>query len=199
MTKNNSNDKHKEEVDSLTYEEYLEKHEYMNKHMLQKKKSNKIIFLLLFVVLLSIVLIGLGFYYSQAVNLRYTNGDLFIVHSKTDFGDIINNFSGYTDENNAFIYTFYVENKNSYDLWYKVVIKDNYDNKLNLVKAEKSNINYAIEKNGSIIFRGYLNQQSEIVLSNSKLLSENVDNYKIKFWSSNGVDGYYKFKIFVEI
>lgn len=199
MKNYDSTNNYNEIADNLDYEEYVKNYEYMNNYMLKKRKSNKIIYLLIFIVLLSILLIGLGFYYSRVVNLHYTSGDLFVVHSKTGFGDTIKDFSVYTSENDAFNYTFYVENKNAYGLWYKVIIKDDYDNNLELPKADKLNINYVIEKNNEVIFRGFLNQKPDMTLSNSKLLPDSVDNYRIKLWSSNNINGYYKFKIFVEI
>ena len=192
-------------LDNPTFVHEVPEDEVKRMQFEEKKKARKMLILVLLIIFFSILLIGMGFYYSfnssGSVWGNQSNADLFVVHSKTDFGDTIANVKSYDGLDNSFDYTFYVENQNKYNLWYKVIVEDNYDSSSKVNKFDKTKIFYAIEKNDETIFKGTLDSDKETTLTTAKLLAGKVDNYKIRFWTetADAIDGYYRFKVRVEI
>lgn len=165
------------------------------------RTPKKIIILSILIAILAILLIYFGIHFftsSSGGGGNYTNNDLFVVHSKANFGDEIKSFKEYNSYDNAFYYTFYVENQNKMALYYRVKLVDDFGN-YSGKRVNKNNINYAVLKNDEMIFKGKLNGKKENELVKTKINYNQVDNYKIKLWINNGSDGYYKFKVDVGI
>lgn len=166
----------------------------------EKKKARKLLVLVILIVFFSLLLIAMGIYYSVKrgqTNWNVANADLFVVHSKVTFGDTISNMNDFKSEEDAFTYTFYVENQNDINLMYKVVVLDDYDKNMVSNKFIKRNINYSIYKNDERVFKGVFNESDNQVLATAKIVPGQVDDYEIKMWTSanNALDGYYKFKV----
>lgn len=111
-------------------------------------------------------------------NVTVSSGttDLFVVHSKTNFGDSISNFNNYTSLDNAYSYKFYVENDEEKDISYKIVLHRNDS-------SDISSVNYLVSQDGDDIFKGVLSNQQDNVLISTKIQGKGLNNYEIKFWS----------------
>ena len=191
-------------IDVPTFESEVPVEDLENVTYKEKKKSRKMLVLVILIVFFSLLLIGMGIYYSLkggTTTWNTAHANLFVVHSKVQFGDTINNLNDYKNEANSYSYTFYVENQNDISLLYKVAVEDDYDKDSDLNKFIKRNINYSIYRNGEAVFKGVFTEDKEQVLSRSKIAPGAIDNYEIKLWTSavSAADGYYKFKVKVGI
>lgn len=106
------------------------------------------------------------------------NSDLFVVHSKTTFGDVITNFANFTSLDKAYSYKFYVENGESIDIKYKVVLHRNDS-------SDISGIQYLVMQDGKEIFKGTLENKEDNVLLDTKIMAKSLCNYEIKFWADD--------------
>ena len=191
-------------LDNPSFEHEIADNDLKEMQFEDEKKQKKLFIIIIIIIFLGLLLIGFGIYYSTRGNgNNWHNGgnnDLFVVHSKPNFGDEIKNVCNYTSYDNSFLYTFYVENQNKYNLWYKVIVQDSYNSSNKSTKFDKEKINYAVIKNDEIMFKGVLGKDKDTVVASAKLFSKNVDNYKLKFWTDSKTNcGYYKFVIRVEI
>ncbi len=184
--KNDVNQEYVEEVPTAAY--IKEKREY--------QKKRKAIIMIIIIIFIALLLLSLGLFFGF-FNKKIADGggtssvyDLFVVHSKTDYGAKIDSFAQYTTENNAFSYTFYVENQNETAINYSVYLMDYSSNK----NINKTNINYQIIKNGSPIFKGVLTNDNVIKLASNKININSKDNYEIKLWGGSTITDF-EFKI----
>ena len=187
-------------LDVPTFESEVPVDDLQDVRFKEKKKARRMLILVILIVIFSLLLIAMGIYYSikgGTTNWNTTNADLFVVHSKVDFGDMINNVNDFKSEDDAYSYTFYVENQNDINLMYKVVVEDDYDNNIGVKKFIKRNINYSIYKNNERVFKGVFTEKNSHVLTTTKIIPGQIDNYEIKLWTSasSADDGYYKFKV----
>ncbi len=149
----------------------------------KKKSKNKLI---VFFFLFFLVLFLGGFYclfrfgVIKFNNMQYISGNLFVVHSDTRFGSNVSSFASYNNYDNAFSYTFYVQNDNKDAYSYKVIlVDDDYQS-----NKKNSKISYEILKNSKVLFKGKLDNKSKSILTTQSILPNSVDNYEIKLWSS---------------
>ena len=183
-----STNKKKEDDNPLYVDEVSEVYLKEKKEYQIKKRTLVIIILVIFLALL---LISLGLFFGnfnkkESGDLKkYSVYDLFVVHSKTSFGDTIKSFSPYTSYEKAYSYTFYIDNANNAVIDYKVILVD-----FSKTKIDKSKINYAILKNKEVI----LDDKNEDTLVLSKIASLDRDNYELRLWSKENISDF-EFKI----
>ena len=161
-----------------------------------KDNKKRFILFIIIVLILSSIFCGLLVY---ALNNRgttinknneFTADDLYVIHSKKDFGDEIKDISNFNSLETAYYYTFYIENVNSVTVPYKVIIEDVSTNKI----KNKDKINYAIYKNDDLVFSGMLDNNTKTIMTSANIGASEKDNYKIKLWTTT-TSGYYKFRI----
>lgn len=163
-----------------------------NSIVVTKEKNKK--FGIILAVFGFVLVLFLGFYLLFRFGIislsskQYISGNLFVVHSNVNFGDKVSSFEKYNSYENAYSYTFYVENDNKEEYLYKIKIK-NVDN--------DSKIFYAILKNSDVLFKGQLDGSREVVLATQSILPNRTDNYELKLWSSES-NSKLQFKIDVE-
>jgi len=147
-----------------------------------KRFKRRVVFIVVLTIigvtllLIGTILVNEGVGKSVAVSSGTT--DLFVVHSKTNFGDNISSFQNYTSLDNAYSYKFYVENDESKDLPYKIVLHRNDSSDISL-------INYLVLQDGEDVFKGVLSNQEDNVLISTKIQGNGLNNYEIKFWSTD--------------
>ena len=172
--------------------------EIKNDEINLEKKDNKkrfIVFIII-ILILSSIFCGLLVYALNNKgatinkNNNFTAEDLYVIHSKKDFGDEIKDISKFDSLENAYYYTFYIENANNVTVPYKVIIEDIGSNEA----KDKDKINYAIYKNDNLVFNGILDKNNKTIMTSSNIGASEKDNYKVKLWTTT-TSGYYKFKI----
>lgn len=108
------------------------------------------------------------------------NSDLFVVHSKTTFGDVVANFTNYSSLDKAYSYKFYVENGENIDINYKVVLHRNDS-------SDISRVQYLVLQDGKEVFKGTLENKEDNILLSTKIMGNSLSNYEIKFWSNDAL------------
>ena len=162
------------------------------------EKENKKQFFIFFFIIGLILIIG-GFYSLYRFGIislnhkQYISGNLFVVHSGTEFGSNISSFSTYNSSDNAYSYVFYIQNDNKEEHLYKVILRDIDYNK----NKDNSNIYYEIIKNSNLLFKGRLDNADRTVLTSQSILSGFVDKYEVRLWSNDG-NAKLDFKIDIE-
>lgn len=162
------------------------------------EKENKKQFFIFFFIIGLILIIG-GFYSLYRFGIislnhkQYISGNLFVVHSGTEFGSNISSFSTYNSSDNAYSYVFYIQNDNNEEHLYKVILRDIDYNK----NKDNSNIYYEIIKNSNLLFKGRLDNADRTVLTSQSILSGFVDKYEVRLWSNDG-NAKLDFKIDIE-
>lgn len=176
------------ELENEVFEEEIN----ANSIVVTKEKSKG--FGIIFATLGFLLVLFLGFYLLFRFGIislsskQYISGNLFVVHSNVKFGDTISSFEKYSSYENAYSYTFYVENDNDDEYLYKVKLK-NVD--------KDSKISYAILKNSDVLFKGQLDGFGDFILTTQSILPSSTDNYELKLWSSDSTSKL-QFKIDVE-
>lgn len=160
----------------------------------EKGKKSGIIFVVLGFLLLLFLGIYLLFRFGviSFSSKQYISGNLFVVHSKTNFGDTISSFESYNSYDNAYSYTFYIKNDNKDEYLYKVKLRN-----LSYEKGNSSSVMYAIVKDSAVLFKGKLDNNSNVILTTQSILPSRTDSYEIKLWSDEKNEKL-KFKIDVE-
>ena len=187
----------------------LENHEFIqevdefeiNSNLSYKNKSKKWIIILICLVILSFLTIFLGIYlyyktYKPVVddsgNKKNDIADLFVVHSKSEFGDTIKSFAA----SNVYNYSFYVENNTAYDIDYSISLDDvDFGTVSNL--CNKENINFDLIANGKSLISGVMKNEKEYKFVDSEIGKNQKIDFILKLWSDNGCDGYLKYKIII--
>lgn len=187
----------------------LENHEFIqevdeydiNPDLSYKNKAKKYIIILIILSLFSFISIFVGFYLYlnnekkvEEEPVSATIADLFVVHSKTEFGDTVKSFDSYTSVGSSHNYSFYINNNTGFDINYSILLED-VDFKTASNLCDKSKVNYELFKNNISVSAGLLKDQDLVSLLKTKILSGSSDNYILKLWSSQGCDGYLKYKI----
>ena len=176
-----------EEVDESDLKEY------------GKNKAKIFVIILIILIFLSLLFLLFGFKLlldngndDNDKKPDVVNEDLFIVHSKNEFGDTISSFDLYKDENSAYNYTFYVQNSTGQPTKYFVYLTDvDFGVANNL--CNKENISYLISKNNQDVFKGVLTNEKKVKLYGTSIDVNGIDNYSIKLWAPAGCSGYLKF------
>lgn len=176
-----------EEVDESDLKEY------------GKNKAKIFVIILIILIFLSLLFLLFGFKLLLDKGNNDTdkkpdvvNEDLFIVHSKNEFGDTISSFDLYKDENSAYNYTFYVQNSTGKPIKYFVYLTDvDFGVANNL--CNKENISYLISKNNQDVFKGVLTNEKKVKLYGTSIDVNGIDNYSVKLWAPAGCGGYLKF------
>lgn len=167
------------------------------------KKEKTKIFIIFIVILIALSLFFVIFGFLKLLNGSYYNNneskngsaaDLFVVHSKNEFGALISSFDNYNNFDNAFSYSFYIENNSKSSINYRIILVDT-DFSLNKSLCNKENINFAVVKDKEVLYKGYLSDAKESELYRYNILGDSKENYEIKLWSDVGCSGYLNFKI----
>lgn len=164
-----------------------------------KNKAKIFVIILIILLVLSLIFLLFGFKLlldrgigDDDKKLDILNEDLFIVHSKNEFGDTISSFDLYKDESSAYNYTFYVQNNTGKPTKYFVYLTDvDFGVANNL--CNKKNINYLISKNNQNVFKGVLTDEKKVKLYGTSIDVNDIDNYSVKLWAPAGCIGYLKF------
>jgi len=166
------------------------------------KERRKYILLIIIIILLLLLIFGFGIYFFKTKNkinpsVNNTSSDLFVVHSKPEFGATISSLESYSSKASAFSYTFYIDNSsNKSDVWYSVTLESLTDNSLG-TKIDLEKVMYEISNNNNPVFEGKLQNDATVKLVKQKILAGSKDNYELKLWSNSG-SGYYKFKVHIK-
>ena len=163
------------------------------------KTRRKYLLLIVILFLFFSLLFGMGIYYIKAKNSNKINNaheDLFVIHSKKEFGDTVESFTSHNSKETAFTYTFYVENESKADIFYTITSNQIKDNTLGTM-INQNNVFYALYKDGNLLFEGKFAGTGAEKLAQQKILASSREDYELKLWS-NSSTGYYKFRIDVE-
>lgn len=186
----------------------LENHEFvqevdendLNGNSSYKDKAKKFVILLIILVIISLITIIIGFslhingYGKKEETKKAGLEDLFIVHSKPEFGETIKSFSDYTSSLNAHNYTFYVQNNTKNNIYYYIYFYDvDFGVASNL--CDKTKLNYELIKNGKSVSSGLMKNEKMVKLIKTNIFSNSKDDYTLKLWSENNCNGYIKYKV----
>lgn len=183
----NENDIFYEEVDA----EELKKQKY-------KEEKKSVLFLRLF-LLFSALLLGFCVYYAfikdkgKVEVITYDSGDLYLVHSKANFGDTITSFISSRTEETAVVYKFYVENVHDVNIGYSLrLINENIIGKSNVSEEV---LRYSLYKNSKKMATGVVSGLKQNVLITTKIEKNSKDNYILKLWLPSEENGVYNYRI----
>lgn len=186
----------------------LENHEFVeevNENALNSSPSYKniarnFIILLIILVVISLITIIIGFslhingYGKKEEPKKVGIEDLFIVHSKPEFGETIKSFSSYNSSANAYNYTFYVQNNTKNNIYYYIYFHDvDFGIASNL--CDKTKLNYELIRNGESVSNGVMKNEKMVKLIKTNISSKSKDDYILKLWSENDCNGYMKYKV----
>lgn len=168
-----------------------------------RRRTRFLIFLAIFLILLSIVSAIMGFVYmdkelkAEQNNTKVQKYDLFVTHSSGSYGGTIDSFSKYRDEKTAFSYGFSVSNNNPISLKYSIALNNST---FGSDDVDMSKINYKLYKDDQVIKEGNLFNSENNNLFAIAIPSNSTDKYVIKLWSSD-LDKKlgFKFKINVNV
>lgn len=166
------------------YDDVNENDNLANSYEVEDKDSKfkRTVFIIIVLILLGTLLMSFGLFFlnrdAGGKKVSVGNSDLFIVHSKTNFGDQIPSFASYTSKENSFSYKFYVENDEKFDIGYSIVLHKNNNEDI-------SGIEYVILQNNKELFKGVLQNSSDTTLVSTSINGDSLNNYEIKLWSSD--------------
>lgn len=166
------------------YDDIEEKNNLDNYYVSEEKDSKfkRTVFIIIVLILLGTLLMSFGLFFlnrgAGGRKVSVGNSDLFIVHSKTNFGDQIPSFTGYNSRENSFSYKFYVENNEKFDIGYSIVLHKNNNEDI-------SGIEYVILQNNKDLFKGVLQNNNDTTLVSTRISGNSLNNYEIKLWSSD--------------
>lgn len=170
-----------------------------------KDRNKKIILLIIINILLLLLLAGLYFFIlrenpksSGGVN-NTAAGNIFVVHSSTYFGGLINDTSLYNSKNKAFEYKFYIENQNDLDVSYKIYIIDLIEKEMGNNYVSRKDLTYSLFVNkNEVISSRNLDLITGDILYQSIINKNSKQDYILKIWTTNNDSQYYKFQLTVE-
>lgn len=197
--KNNflSNDEFTEEVDANSLYSYVNQNDIVA--IKKQAKVNVLISIAITFIVIAVLLSFMGFF------LLYKGGDsifinsstkynLFVTHTTSTYGGIIDSFKDYNSSDTAYVYKFNVQNNNNVSLKYDVVLE-------NLSFSEGSNynlINYSLLNFDNEMAMGTLDSVKSFKLLSRDIGSSVSDNYTLKLWSSSFPSSF-SFKIDINV
>lgn len=199
MGKNNflSNDEFTEEVDANSLYSYVNQNDVVS--IKKQAKVNVLISIAITFIVIAVLLSFMGFF------LLYKGGDsifinsstkynLFVTHTTSTYGGVIDSFKDYNSSDTAYVYKFNVQNNNNVSLKYDVVLE-------NLSFSEGSNynlINYSLLNFDNEMAMGTLDSVKSFKLLSRDIGSSVSDNYTLKLWSSSFPSSF-SFKIDINV
>lgn len=164
---------------------------YVNSKSSFVKRVLFIIFLFVFILLiLFLSIFGFSFFNKNVVDEEYS---LFLTHSNPFYGGenlIISDFNSIDD---AYSYSFTVNNSNDVSLSYKVQVENvnyGFDN------VEYTNINYSLLKYNDVVSSGVLEDKAILDIANIDISSNSNHQLTLKIWSNiNDENLEYSFKV----
>lgn len=197
--KNNflSNDEFTEEVDANSLYSYVNQNDVVA--IKKQAKVNVLISMAITFIVIAVLLSFMGFF------LLYKGGDsifvnsstkynLFVTHTTSTYGGVIDSFKDYNSSDTAYVYKFNVQNNNNVSLKYDVVLE-------NLSFSEGSNynlINYSLLNFDNEVAMGTLDSVKSFKLLSRDIGSSVSDNYTLKLWSSSFPSSF-SFKIDINV
>lgn len=197
--KNNflSNDEFTEEVDANSLYSYVNQNDVVS--IKKQAKVNVLISIAITFIVIAVLLSFMGFF------LLYKGGDsifinsstkynLFVTHTTSTYGGVIDSFKDYNSSDTAYVYKFNVQNNNNVSLKYDVVLE-------NLSFSEGSNynlINYSLLNFDNEMAMGTLDSVKSFKLLSRDIGSSVSDNYTLKLWSSSFPSSF-SFKIDINV
>lgn len=197
--KNNflSNDEFTEEVDANSLYSYVNQNDIVA--IKKQAKVNVLISIAITFIVIAVLLSFMGFF------LLYKGGDsifinsstkynLFVTHTTSTYGGVIDSFKDYNSSDTAYVYKFNVQNNNNVSLKYDVVLE-------NLSFSEGSNynlINYSLLNFDNEMAMGTLDSVKSFKLLSRDIGSSVSDNYTLKLWSSSFPSSF-SFKIDINV
>lgn len=197
--KNNflSNDEFTEEVDANSLYSYVNQNDVVS--IKKQAKVNVLISIAITFIVIAVLLSFMGFF------LLYKGGDsifinsstkynLFVTHTTSTYGGVIDSFKDYNSSDTAYVYKFNVQNNNNVSLKYDVVLE-------NLSFSEGSNynlINYSLLNFDNEMAMGTLDSAKSFKLLSRDIGSSVSDNYTLKLWSSSFPSSF-SFKIDINV
>lgn len=197
--KNNflSNDEFTEEVDANSLYSYVNQNDVVA--IKKQAKVNVLISIAITFIVIAVLLSFMGFF------LLYKGGDsifinsstkynLFVTHTTSTYGGVIDSFKDYNSSDTAYVYKFNVQNNNNVSLKYDVVLE-------NLSFSEGSNynlINYSLLNFDNEMAMGTLDSVKSFKLLSRDIGSSVSDNYTLKLWSSSFPSSF-SFKIDINV
>ncbi len=197
--KNNflSNDEFTEEVDANSLYSYVNQNDVVA--IKKQAKVNVLISMAITFIVIAVLLSFMGFF------LLYKGGDsifvnsstkynLFVTHTTSTYGGVIDSFKDYNSSDTAYVYKFNVQNNNNVSLKYDVVLE-------NLSFSEGSNynlINYSLLNFDNEMAMGTLDSVKSFKLLSRDIGSSVSDNYTLKLWSSSFPSSF-SFKIDINV